>query len=230
MFGDDISFDDLTITATTDGTGSIISVPGDEDSDTVTITLQGVATTDVTADLFELDTAPDLGGKILGTEGADTIEATGSNSQISGGEGDDTITVAGGINYVHGNEGDDRITGGAGFLDILIGGEGDDTLDGGAGTNYLHGGEGDDTFVIQTGQTVTTIVDFTDGDDQIDLSNISGITGFDDLTITADGDDVVINLSDHGAGSVRLQDVDVSDLDADDFVFAASTTVVDDGM
>ena len=58
-------------------------------------------------------------------------------------------------------------------------------------------------------------MDFTDGDDQIDLSNISGITGFDDLTITADGDDVVISLSDHGAGSVRLQDVGVSDLDAD---------------
>ena len=69
-----------------------------------------------------------------------------------------------------------------------------------------------------------SIYDFTDGDDQIDLSNISGITGFDDLTLTADGDDVVINLSGHGAGSVRLENVAVADLDADDFVFASTTT------
>ena len=175
MFGDDISFDDLTITATSDGTGSIISVPGDTDSETVTITLQGVTTTNVTADLFEFDDAPDLGGKILGTEGDDNIAATEASSQISG-------------------------------------------------------GEGDDTFVIQAGQTSTMIVDFTDGDDQIDLSNISGITGFSDLTITADGADVVINLSDHGAGSVRLENVAVADLDADDFVFAAAATTAGDSM
>ena len=87
-----------------------------------------------------------------------------------------------------------------------------------------------DTFVIEAGQTLTTIYDFTDGDDQIDLSNISGITGFDDLTISADGDDVVINLSGHGAGSVRLENVAVADLDADDFVFAASTTADGDSM
>ena len=230
MFGDGVSFNDLTVTATTDGTGSIITVPGEDgQSNGITITLEGVVTTDVTADLFEFDDAPDLGGTILGTEGDDNIAATEASSQISGGEGDDTITTGGGINYVHGNEGDDRITGGSGFLDILVGGEGDDTLDGGTGTNYLHGGEGDDTFVIQTGQNLTTIVDFTDGDDQIDLSNISGVTGFDDLTITADGDDVVIDLSSQGAGSVRLENVAVADLDADDFVFAAATTV-DDGM
>ena len=221
MFGDDISFDDLTITATVDGTGSIISVPGDTDSETVTITLQGVATTEVTADLFEFDDAPDLGGKVLGTEGDDNLQGT----EVSGGEGDDTITVTGTfLNYAHGGEGDDQITGGSGLIDILVGGEGDDTIDGGTGTNYVHGGEGDDTFVIQSGQTLTTIYDFTDGDDQIDLSNISGITGFDDLTITADGDDVVINLGDHGAGSVRLENVAVADLDADDFVFASTTT------
>ena len=220
MFGDDISFDDLTITATADGTGSIISVPG-ADGETVTITLQGVATSDVTADVFEFDAAPDLGGKVLGTEGDDTLQASGLVAEVSGGEGDDTITVSGTfMGLAHGGEGDDVITGGAAGIDILVGGEGDDTLAGGAGTNHLHGGEGDDTFVIAAGQTLTTIYDFTDGDDTIDLSNISGITGFDNLTITADGDDAVIDLSSHGAGSVRLENVDVSDLDVDDFVFA----------
>ncbi|MCY4375293.1 MAG: calcium-binding protein [Spirochaetaceae bacterium] len=226
-FGDDISFDDLTITATSDGTGSIITVPGATAADNVTITLQGVATTDVTADIFEFDDAPDLGSNVLGTEGDDNLSGT----QVSGGEGDDTITVTGTfMNYAHGGEGDDQITGGAGMIDILVGGEGDDTIDGGTGTNYVHGGEGDDTFVIAPGQTLTTIYDFTDGDDQIDLSNISGITGFDDLTITTDGDDAVIDLSSQGAGSVRLENVAVSNLDADDFVFASTTTDPGDGM
>jgi Ca2+-binding RTX toxin-like protein len=220
-FGDDISFDDLTITATADGTGSIITVEGATAADNVTITLEGVATSAVTADIFEFDDAPDLGSNVLGTEGDDELSGT----QVSGGEGDDTITLAGGlISYAHGGEGDDQITGGAALLDILVGGEGDDTIDGGTGTNYVHGGEGDDTFVISAGQTLTTIYDFTDGDDTIDLSNISDITAFSDLTITADGDDAVIDLSSHGAGSVRLENVEVSDLDATDFVFA------DDGM
>ena len=209
MFGDDISFDDLTVTATSDGTGSIITVSGDTTADNVTITLQGVTTTDVTADLFEFDSAPDVGSKVLGTDGDDTLQG----SEVSGGEGDDTITVNGTfLNYAHGGEGDDQITGSAGLIDILVGGEGDDTIDGGTGTNHVHGGEGDDTFVIQSGQTLTTIYDFTDGDDQIDLSNISGITGFDDLTITADGTDVVIDLSSQGAGTVRLENVAVSEL------------------
>ena len=215
-FGDDISFDDLTITATSDGTGSIITVPGEDGQDNgITITLQGVTTANVTADIFEFDDAPDLGSNVLGTEGDDTL----TGSQVSGGEGDDTITLTGGlISYAHGGEGDDRITGGAAFMDILVGGEGDDTIAGGAGTNHLHGGEGDDTFVIAAGQTLTTIYDFTNGDDTIDLSNI-GITEFSDLTITADGDDAVIDLSSQGAGTVRLENVDVADLDADDFVF-----------
>ena len=80
-------------------------MPGDTDSETVTITLQGVATTEVTADLFEFDDAPDLGGKVLGTEGDDNLQGT----EVSGGEGDDTITVTGTfMNYAHGGEGDDQ--------------------------------------------------------------------------------------------------------------------------
>ena len=174
-------------------------MPGDTAAENVTITLQGVATSAVTADIFEFDDAPNLGSNVLGTEADDNLSGT----QVSGGEGDDTITLTGGlISYAHGGEGDDQITGGAALLDILVGGEGDDTIEGGAGTNYVHGGEGEDTFVISAGQTLTTIYDFTD-DDTIDLSNISGITAFSDLTITADGDDAVIDLSSHNAGSVR---------------------------
>ena len=59
---------------------------------------------------------------------------------------------------------------------------------------------------------------------------ISGIAGFGDLTITVEGDDVVTDLSDEGAGSVRPENVSVADLDAGDFVFAEPATAADDGM
>ena len=62
-------------------------------------------------------------------------------------------------------------------------------------------------------------LDFTDGEDLIDLSQISGIEGFEDLTITADGTTAVIDLTEHGGGTIRLEQVDVSDLDAADFTF-----------
>ena len=46
------------------------------------------------------------------------------------------------------------------------------------------------------------------------------ITEFDDLTITVDGTDIVIDLTEHGGGTIRLWDVDIDSLDADDFIFA----------
>ena len=47
---------------------------------------------------------------------------------------------------------------------------------------------------------------------------VSG-TGFDDLTITADGTSAVIDLSDYGGGEIRLENVAVADMDAEDFIF-----------
>ena len=61
------------------------------------------------------------------------------------------------------------------------------------------------------GTAPTTILDFTDGDDTIDLSALTGITAFSDLTS-------------QGGGTVRLDDTAVTDLDANDFTF------YDDGM
>ena len=117
MFGDDISFDDLTITATVDGTGSIISVPGDTDSETVTITLQGVATTEVTADLFEFDDAPDLGGKVSAPRAMTTCRAPRYPAARRRHDHRNRYL----LNYAHGGEGDDQITGGSGLIDILVG-------------------------------------------------------------------------------------------------------------
>ena len=225
-FGADASFDDLTIAATEDGTGTVITLPGDDGG---TITLQGVSSTDVTAELFEFADAPTSGTLFIGRESASEYTGGDLGDVIIGAEGDDTLDGGGGNDVIFGNEGADNIRGGGGN-DVIYGGEGDDTINAGTGSNYVFGGAGADTIVVESGQSLTTIGDFTDGEDQIDLSNIAGITGFDDLTMTADGGDVVIDLSSQGAGQVRLQNVAVSDLDADDFVFAAATPDPGDAM
>lgn len=110
---------------------------------------------------------------------------------------------------IFGTQGDDTIVGSEDH-DTLIGEEGDDTLTGGAGH---------DTFIYDARDGNDTITDFTSAEDKIDFSSILGVTGFDDLTITADGDDVLIDLGGYGGGEIRLQNVDITNLDADDFIF-----------
>ena len=88
--------------------------------------------------------------------------------------------------------------------------EGDDVFTGVAGA---------DTFVFASGHGNDTIRDFTDGEDAIDLTAITGIDGFEDLTINADGTTAVIDLTAHGGGTIRLENFSVDDLDAEDFQF-----------
>ena len=102
----------------------------------------------------------------------------------------------------------------------------DDRLYGGAGDDTLTGGWGTDTFVFAAGHGDDTITDFFLGGDKIDLTQITGITSFDDLTISADGDDIVIDLTAHNGGTIRLENraIDgvhsgLDDLDATDFLF-----------
>ena len=83
-------------------------------------------------------------------------------------------------------------------------------------------------FHPDNGQDVVT--NFVDGRDSIDLRYFSSIASFDDLTVTQDGDDVVIDLSAHGGGSITLQGIGLADIDSSDFVFFAHKTVTgDDG-
>ena len=116
------------------------------------------------------------------------------------------------------SEGDDRLEGGAGH-DRLLGEEGNDTLDGGADDDLLWGGSGDDTFRVRAGAWSDTIKDFTDGEDTIDVTAFTDVTALSGLTIFADGTAAVVDLTSQGGGRLRLDNVAVSDLDADDFVF-----------
>ena len=135
-----------------------------------------------------------------------------------GDTGDDTISGAGGNDTLYGKQGSDTLYGDHVETSIRTDG-GDEPLDGGAGDDTMWGGAGDDTFVFQASHGNDTIKDFTNGEDTIDLTQITGITAFDNLTITADGTTAVIDLSDYGGGEIRLENVAVANLDAEDFNF-----------
>ena len=170
-----------------------------------------------------------------------------ANDEIQGHAGDDTLAGGSGNDWLEGDEGDDILAGhegedelyGNGDDDYLDGGDDDDELYGGTGDDYLDGGAGDDELdggtpamtrcgvapaeissCFRRGTAMTRSRDFTDGEDEIDLTAFTGITGFGDLTITADGDDTVINLTNHEGGTIRLENFEVADLDAEDFIFA----------
>ena len=120
---------------------------------------------------------------------------------MAGGEGNDSL---------QGGEGDDR----------LLGEAGSDILEGGNGADRLNGGRGSDSFVFVTGDgSKDTITDFTDAEDRIDLSGFGGLS-FDDLEISAEDADCVIDLTPHGGGRIVLRNFDPSDLDERDFRFA----------
>ncbi len=132
-----------------------------------------------------------LGGngddQIFGAAGDDALTGGNGNDIIQGGDGNDFVRGDGyaaspGDDYLQGNAGDDVLYGDGGN-DRMVGGTGNDTLSGGLGGDYLVGNEGADIFqyfAVEESQNVTIngvnqldqIVDFTQGQDKIDLSQI----------------------------------------------------------
>ena len=237
-------FHDLTITESDDGVTIDLADFGGG-----TIFLVDVALSDLGAQDFVFGDD----GWTYGTEGNDSVQLTdgddkyaglGGDDTIQGMDGDDVLSGGAGDDVLAGREGDDILVGGAGDdrlwgqqgADTLIGGAGDDELIGestfeltgddiligGAGNDTMTGGVGSDTFVFAADHGNDTIKDFNHLD-EIDLTRITSIAGFEDLTITADGTAAVIDLTGHGGGTIRLENTSVSDLDADDFTFYESS-------
>ena len=157
---------------------------------------------------------------LIGSSHDDILAGDLRDNTLMGRDGDDTLYggPGGGDDRMYGENGNDNIFGGIGD-DTVHGGIGNDTIYGGAGDDVLSGGAEDDTFVFAPGSGADTITDFTDGDDKIDLSAFADITSVDDLSMDQREGDVVIELYDQGGGSITLQDFDITDLDASDFIF-----------
>ena len=138
----------------------------------------------------------------------ENVQGSHHQDRLVGDDGDNTLTGIGGDDDLWGNGGDDE----------LLGQNGDDMLDGGRGTDSLGGGRDADIFVFASGHGDDTILDFTNDEDIIDLTAFD-LAGFDDLTLSSASNGVKIDLSVHDGGTILLQDFDLADLDAADFIF-----------
>ena len=191
--------------------------------DPVTLTLydnDGNDTLDLHTDTTDqrVDLHPEGISNVYGLVGNLIIARDTLIENFVAGSGDDSVLGNEAANLLEGRDGDDELQGNGGN-DSIFGGTGYDTVHGGAGDDVLSGGVDDDTFVFAPGNGADTIADFTDGDDKIDLSAFADIASVDDLSMDQQESDVVIDLSNQGGGSITLQDFDIADLDASDFIF-----------
>ena len=122
--------------------------------------------------------------------------------------------VLSGIENVIGSGDDDVIIGSDGD-NILQGGAGDDLLNGGRGNDILIGGEGADIFSFEQGDGIDLITGFELGVDKIKLNDFG--SDFDlSAAVSQDGKDAVLSFS--SESSVRLEGIDSSQLNEDDFI------------
>lgn len=162
--------------------------------------------------------------------GDDIIKLSRGNDRIEAGAGDDTVRAGSGHDVVFAGSGDDIILGASGG-DRLCGGTGSDRINGGsghdrifgqAGNDDLTGGTGADVFVFAHRFGTDRIRDFDPDQrgERIDLGGVARITDFRDLRLhhlDQRGDDVVIDAG--NGDSIRLLDLSIDDLSANDFIF-----------
>ncbi len=178
----------------------------------------------------------------LAGEGNDTVESTvrfelGDNIENltltgsrgvdgTGNELDNVLTGNNGSNDLFGGLGNDTLDGGAGGVDNLFGEEGNDILNGNAGANSLFGGIGDDTFVFEEVESFTTIEDFEQGSDIIDMTalgfdNFADFEAQADIFTTTDGDAFISYVAPDSGPQIVIvvAGVDSASLTPDDFLF-----------
>lgn len=167
---------------------------------------------------------------LIGSAHNDNLKGDNGENSLSGGAGNDKLSGRSGNDFLYGGDGNDKLWGGYGN-DTLIGGagadrlfgyNGNDILDGGAGNDILKGQSGSDTFVFYDGAGADIITDFeaNNNNEKIDLSNVSDIISWADLSsnhMVFSGNNVII--SDGNGNTITLNNVDINDLHASDFIF-----------
>ncbi len=164
--------------------------------------------------------------RLSGSAGDDWLTGDAGNDRLSGGSGNDLLQGGAGDDELRGGAGDDELwgddefSGDDGGISLWGGAGNDDPSDGvgGDGVLIFDFGRGNDVFIFDFGHGDDIIVDFTDGEDLIDLSAF-GLSGFDELVVSSDSYGVTIDLVAHGGGTIELGGFDIADLDAGDFLF-----------
>lgn len=128
---------------------------------------------------------------LFGGNGRDKLFGGGGNDKLFGGQGNDRMFGGNENDFLRGGSGNDLMFGGNGN-DMLKGGSGEDRIDGGGGDDTLKGGSGADLFVFEDYYDEDVITDFTQGEDQLDLTEL-GMASLSILTQTVNGGDLEIN-------------------------------------
>ncbi|WP_137702882.1 calcium-binding protein, partial [Marimonas lutisalis] len=198
------------------------------------VDVEGVIGTDfddlLMTDLSDNSLDGGLGDDVLrGRKGRDTMTGGDGNDELDGGKGRDRMEAGDGDDLLIGRRGLDNMRGGTGndtldggtSDDILVGGRGNDVLIGAQDNDTIQGNQGDDVFVFADGHGVDIVLDFeaTNDNEKLDfsgLSSISDIVAF-GLAASQVGADVLIDTG--GGKSILLENVDLGQLDAADFIF-----------
>ncbi|MES1024610.1 choice-of-anchor I family protein [Gloeocapsa sp. BRSZ] len=160
------------------------------------------------------------GNQLYAGDGDDELFA-GRRDRLFGEAGNDILNAAvgSGGNRLYSGEGNDTLIGGTG--DRLFAGSGDDVLFAGQGDNLLNGGAGADQFWIAYNglpNSVNAIADFQVGIDVIGIGGLSEVNNFSDLTLTQNGADTLINVS--NTDLAILRGIQATSLNANSFEFA----------
>src|SRR4029453_18490919 len=102
-------------------------------------------------------------------------------SEVSGRSGDDTMCGKAGNDGISGDDSNDRIFGGTGA----------DSISGDAGDDRLFVILGENTVEFSDDGGADGVVGYKPGIDHFDLTAVSGLDSFDDLTLSHQGDDVL---------------------------------------
>ena len=172
-----------------------------------------------------------------GTNARNTIRGSTENDYILGHDGNDKLMGGAGADFVHGGHGNDKIMLGGGFFNRGKGGDGNDIIKGGSGIDWVHGNEGDDVIRLKKGHDKGYGGDGNDalfggsGNDWLQgaagFDTINGGSGHDtlhggvdddliedrmgrDWLDGGDGDDTLISRSDAGTPDIKVDDIDIS--------------------
>ena len=200
--------------------GDVIArIEGGEDLNWVELPGNIPGTSTLVSTEYELLNSSSQDGNTFGTSEDDSLGIDGGNQLVLAGAGDDLIdaTAGTGNNSIYGSSGNDTFT--LGSNDTVFGEEGDDRFFAqSGGGNTITGDRGSDQFWIVSNQipdSATTITDFTIGEDVIGIEGIGA--SFESLGLSQQEQNVVISFE--GSDLAVLNNVETSDLNAENFVF-----------
>jgi serralysin len=156
----------------------------------------------------------DLNNLALASQGNDSILGGGGNDTLFGGQSNDLIIGGSNDDLLLGDRGADTIYGGKGN-DTLLGGNGNDFLSGNFGINILTGGGGSDRFVVQPGRGTDTVLDFSVGEDFLEL--VDGLQ-FSDISLEQSGLNTLIRRNSDGQELMILNNAIASSIGTSTFI------------